>query len=181
MIGAATISSTDVQHVVFLGFGLLSGLVVHEYVHAFVALRFGDMSPKLAGRLTLKLRPHVEPFGTFVLPGILLLVVLFGVLFRLAVHATSSSLLLRLLADQVIVNVILAVMNLMPIPPLDGSRVVATLLPARPREVMTSLEPYGALFMLVIFFIISGPIFTFVKVIGNGICQLVAGGDCIFV
>jgi hypothetical protein len=35
--------------------------------------------------------------------------------------------------------------------------------------------------MLVIFFIIAGPIFSFVKVIGNGICQLVAGGDCIFV
>jgi Zn-dependent protease len=226
VIGATTISSGSLQNVVFLSLGLLLGLVVHEYVHALVALRFGDMSPKLAGRLTFNLRPHVEPFGTFVLPGILLLkvlfgqppfvfgyakpqplhqygfkrqdrqiilvslagpaanvalAVLFGVLFRLAVHATSSSLLLRLLADQVIVNVILAVMNLMPIPPLDGSRVVATLLPARPREVMTSLEPYGALFMLVIFFIISGPIFTFVKVIGNGICQLVAGGDCIFV
>jgi Zn-dependent protease len=70
-------------------------------------------------------------------------------------------------------------MNLMPIPPLDGARVVARFLSARAREVFTNLEQYGALFMLVIFFIISGPIFDFVRVIGNGICQLVAGGSCL--
>jgi Zn-dependent protease len=225
VIAAASITSESLQNVLFLAIGLLLGLVVHEYVHAFVALRFGDMSPKLAGRLTFKLKPHVEPFGTLVLPGILLLVVLFGqppfvfayakpqplnqwgfrkqdrqvilvslagpaaniglafvfgLLFRVANSANASDLVLRLLADLVIVNVILGVMNIMPIPPLDGSRVVATLLPPRPREVMTNLEQYGALFMLVIFFIISGPIFTFVKVIGNGICRAVAGGDCIF-
>jgi Zn-dependent protease len=226
VIVAASVTSASLQNVVYLAFGLLLGLVVHEYVHAFVALRLGDMSPKLAGRLTWKLRPHVEAFGTLLLPGILLLKVLFGqppfvfgyakpqpinqwgfrrqdrqvilislagpaanlalavvfgLLFRLGLSATASETVLRFLGDLVIVNVILAVMNLMPIPPLDGARVVATLLPQRPREVMTNLEQYGALFMLVIFFIISGPIFTFVKVIGNGICQLVAGGDCVFV
>jgi Zn-dependent protease len=96
-----------------------------------------------------------------------------------ALHGTSSVTLVRLFGDLVVANVIMAVMNIMPIPPLDGSRVVATLLPPRPREVMTNLEPYGALFMLVIFFIIAGPIFDFVRIIGNGICRLVAGVDCI--
>jgi Zn-dependent protease len=226
VIAAASITTESLQNVLFLAFGLVLGLVVHEYVHAFVALRVGDMSPKLAGRLTFKLKPHVEPFGTLVLPGILLLVVLFGqppfvfayakpqplnqwgfrkqdrqvimvtlagpaanialafvfgLVFRIAVHSSSSTTLLRFFGDLVIVNVILGVMNIMPIPPLDGSRVVATLLPPRPREVMTNLEQYGALFMLVIFFIISGPIFTFVKVIGNEICRAVAGGDCVFI
>jgi Zn-dependent protease len=220
----ADISSASIQNVLFLAVGLAIGLSVHEYVHAFVALRFGDMSPKLAGRLTLNLRPHVEPFGTLVLPGILLLVVffggspfvfayakpqplqqwgfkkqdrqvilvslagpaanlvlavVFGLLFRVALEVSSSVVMLRLVADLLIVNVILAVMNLMPIPPLDAARVVATLLPPKPREVMTNLEPYGALFMLLIFFLISGPIFTFVRIIGNGICQVVAGVDCI--
>jgi Zn-dependent protease len=197
--------------------------MAHEYVHAYVALRVGDMSPKLAGRLTLRPRPHVEPFGTLVLPGILLLLVLFGqppfvfayakpqplnqwgfkrqdrqvILISLAgpaanvalafvfglafrlMQGTSSEVLIRLVGDLVIVNVILAVMNLMPIPPLDASRVVATLLPPRPREIMTNLEQYGALFMLLIFFIIHGPIFTFVQVIGNGVCRAVAGANCI--
>ena len=200
------------------------GLIAHEYAHAFVALRLGDLTPKLAGRLTLDARRHVEVFGTLILPGILLLVVLFGGkpfvfayakpqplnqygfrkqdrqvvltslagpaanlvlailfggLFRVAANATSGGTLRLLLSDLVLVNVILAVMNLMPIPPLDASRVVATLLPPRPREVMTNLEPYGALFMLLIFFIISGPIFSFVRIIGNGVCRLVAGGSCI--
>jgi len=85
----------------------------------------------------------------------------------------------KLVADCLIANVILASMNLMPIPPLDGARVVARFLSPRAREVFTNLEQYGALFMLLIFFIISGPIFTFVRVIGNGICQLVAGADCL--
>jgi hypothetical protein len=44
---------------------------------------------------------------------------------------------------------------------------------------MTNLEQYGALFMLLIFFIFSGPIFAFVRIIGNGICGLVAGIDCL--
>lgn len=226
MIAAASITASSLRDVLFLALGLLIGLVVHEYVHALVALRFGDMGPKLAGRLTFKPRPHVEAFGTLLLPGILLLKVLFGgapfvfayakpqplnqwgfrrqdrqvilvslagpaanlvlaivfgLLLRVAVQASSSATLIQLLRDLVIVNVILSVMNLMPIPPLDGARVVATLLPPRPREVMTNLEPYGALFMLVIFFIISGPIFSFVRVIGNGICQAVAGVDCVFI
>jgi len=200
------------------------GLIAHEYAHAFVALRLGDLTPKLAGRLTLDPRRHVEVFGTLILPGILLLVVLFGGkpfvfayakpqplnqygfrkqdrqvvltslagpaanlvlailfggLFRVAANATSGGTLRLLLSDLVLVNVILAVMNLMPTPPLDASRVVATLLPPRPREVMTNLEPYGALFMLLIFFITSGPIFSFVRIIGNGVCRLVSGQSCI--
>src|SRR5439155_24470057 len=63
--------------VVYLAVGLLVGLVVHEYAHALVAVRLGDHSPRLHGRLTLHPRPHVDPFGTVVLPAILLLVVLF--------------------------------------------------------------------------------------------------------
>jgi len=223
--GGRGTGTESLQHVVFLGFGLLLGLIAHEYAHAFAALRLGDLTPKLAGRLTLNPKRHVEVFGTLILPGILLLVVffggkpfafayakpqplnqygfrkqdrqviltslagpaanlvlalVFGALFRAVVGVGAVGALRLFLSDLVLVNVILAVMNLMPIPPLDASRVVATLLPPRPREVMTNLEPYGALFMLLIFFIISGPIFSFVRIIGNGVCQLVSGQHCIF-
>jgi Zn-dependent protease len=213
-------SVDSVLWVVFLAASLAVGLVVHEYAHAFVALRLGDQTPRLSGRLTLKPRPHVEVFGTLILPGILLLVVLFGgphfvfayakpqplnpwsmrrpdqhvTLISLAGPAASLMLafvfgalfraagggeLGRLLGASLIVNVVLAAMNLMPIPPLDASRVVARYLPPRARDVMTNLEQYGALFMLLIFFIFSGPIFAFVRIIGNGICGLVAGIDCL--
>jgi Zn-dependent protease len=214
-------SVDTVLSVVYLALGLLIGVIVHEYTHAAVATRLGDLTAKLAGRLTFDPRPHVEPFGTIILPGILLLVVLFGgqpfvfayakpqplnpwAMKRPDQHVTLISLagpaanvglaflfgvLFRIVGDGgelgsllsacVVVNVILAAMNLMPIPPLDASRVVARFLPARAQEVMTNLEQYGALFMLLIFFIISGPIFAFVRVIGNGICVLVAGDRCI--
>jgi Zn-dependent protease len=213
-------SVDSVLWVVFLAVGLAVGLVVHEYAHAFVAVRLGDQTPRLSGRLSLNPRPHVEVFGTLILPGILLLVVLFGgspfvfayakpqplnpwsmrrpdqhvTLISLAGPAASLAMafvfgalvrvvgageLRRLLVASLIVNVLLAAMNLMPIPPLDASRVVARYLPARAREVMTNLEQYGALFMLLIFFIFPGPIFAFVRIIGNGICGLVAGVDCL--
>jgi Zn-dependent protease len=212
-------SLDSVLDVVYLAVGLAIGLTLHEYAHAFAATRVGDQTPRLSGRLTLNPRPHVEVFGTLILPGILLLVVLFGgprfvfayakpqplnpwamrradrqvALISLAGPAANVLLaflfgalfrgfhqgeLGRFVEDCLIVNVILAAMNIMPIPPLDASRVVARYLPPRAREVMTSLEQYGALFMLAIFFVFSGPIFGFVAIIGNGICRLVAGAPC---
>jgi Zn-dependent protease len=214
------VSGQSALHVVYLAIGLVVGLVVHEYAHAWTAVRLGDVTPRQHGRLTLDPRPHVDPFGTLILPGILLLVVLFGgnpfvfayakpqplnpwSLRRQDQHATFIALagpmanvalafafgaLVRVvhvanqlgifLADCLLASVILAAMNLMPIPPLDMSQIVARYLPPRAREVMTNLQQYGAIFMLVIFFIISGPIFTFVRIIGNGICRATSGAPC---
>lgn len=76
------------------------------------------------------------------------------------------------------VQVVLAAMNIVPVPPLDGSRIVARFLAGRAREVYQSLDQYGALFMLAIFFIFAGPIFSFVVAIGNGICGVTAGASC---
>jgi Zn-dependent protease len=212
--------------VIYLAAALMVGLAIHEYVHAWVAVRRGDQTPRLSGRLTLNPKPHVDPFGSLILPGILLLVILFesnpfvdgllvfgyakaqslnpwalrrqdreialismagpaanillafafGGLFRLS---GGTGQLGTLLAAGLVVNVILAAMNLMPIPPLDMSRVVARYLPPRAQQVMSNLEQYGALFMLLIFFIIRGPIFTFVRIIGNGICRITVGSDCL--
>jgi Zn-dependent protease len=71
------------------------------------------------------------------------------------------------------------VMQLVPVPGLDGSRLLARALSGRARDVYQNLDQYCALFILLIFFIIPGPIFAFVRVIGNGICGLVAGVDCL--
>ncbi len=216
-------NTDSVLAVVYLATGLLIGLMAHEYAHARVALRLGDVAPRQAGRLTLNPKAHVDAFGTIVLPGILLLITLFshgdltfvfgyakpqplnpwslrrqdrhvtlislagpctnvllalvfGALFRIVGGAGQLG---RFIAACLLVNVILAAINLIPIPPLDMSRVVARYLPPKAREVMTNLEQYGALFMLVIFFIISGPIFDIVRVVGNGICQVTAGIHCL--
>lgn len=212
---------------VYLAAGLLVALTAHEYAHAWVAMRLGDYTPKMMRRATLDPRPHVDPFGTYVLPVLLLLPVLFGssllhreglfpvfaygkpfavnpwnlrnqdrhltlialagpaanvvlafvfgALFRVA----GSGELARFLASCLIATVIMAVMQLVPVPGLDGSRLIARFLPPRAREVYQNMDQYAALFILLIFFILPGPIFAFVRVIGNGICELVAGGSCL--
>jgi Zn-dependent protease len=63
--------------VVYFAIAVGVALVVHEWAHAAIATRLGDRSPKAMGRLTLNPRPHIDPFGSLVLPLILLLPVLF--------------------------------------------------------------------------------------------------------
>jgi Zn-dependent protease len=217
----AEISSLSARFAVYLAAGLLVALALHEYAHAFVALRLGDRTPQQGGRLTFNPRPHLDPFGSLLLPGILLIPVLFGnqlfpvfayakpqplnpwalrrqdndstwialagpaanlalaFLVGLALRAVTSGELAIFLTALLQVNVTLAVLNVVPVPGLDGSRVLARFLPARAREMYTNADQYLALFILVIFFILPGPIFSFVRVVGNGICQAVAGGDCL--
>ena len=73
--------------VVYYAAAVAIALTLHEFAHAFVAGRVGDHTPRSMGRLTLNLRPHVDPFGTLVFPAILLLPILFsgsGIMFAYA-------------------------------------------------------------------------------------------------
>jgi Zn-dependent protease len=206
----------DPLTVVFFIATLVPAIVLHELAHGLVADRMGDMTPRLMGRLTLNPVKHADPFGSLILPGLLLLPYLFGrggnVVFGYAkpmpvntqnlrnpdrqltlialagpvtnlVLAVIGALVLRVvgfgigaLADFLFVwitlNVILAVFNIMPIPPLDGSKVLAMFLPPRAREVYRSWEAYGALFMLVVFFLFPGAIFALVEPVVAGILSL---------
>ncbi len=211
----------NVLNVVYLAAGLLIALVVHEVARAWTAVRLGDQTPRTMGRLSLDPRPHVDPFGSVLLPGLLLLPVLFGrslflpfayakplpvnpwglrkpdrdvTLIALAGPAANIALafvvgaLVRLTAVGsevrvfllacLEVTIVIGVLNLIPLPPLDGSRVVARFLPPRAREFYQNADQYGAIIILVIFFIIPGPINAFVGAVGGGICRLVAGAAC---
>lgn len=52
---------------------LLFSVIVHEVMHGLVAKRFGDRTAENAGRLTLNPLPHIDPIGTILLPGLLIL------------------------------------------------------------------------------------------------------------
>lgn len=73
------------------------------------------------------------------------------------------------------VSATMAVMHLMPIPGLDGSRIVGRLLPPRAAEVYAGLDHYLPLFILVLFFVLSGSLLGIVRTLTSGLCLLLAG------
>jgi Zn-dependent protease len=205
--------------VVYIVLTLLPAMVLHEVSHGVVADRMGDTTPRVMGRLTVNPARHIDPFGTIVLPGLLVLPYLFGrgvspifgyakpmplnpsnlknpdrQVMLIAVAGPVTNLLLAVagavalrfvgtgagavaefLGVWVFLNVLMAVFNIMPIPPLDGSKVLARFLPPRAREVYQSWEPYGALFMLVVFFLFPGLIFAIVDPVVDGLFAMLVG------
>jgi Zn-dependent protease len=219
---------SDFVYAVFLLIWLIPSLTLHEFGHALMADRLGDRTPRNAGRLTLNPVPHIDPFGTLIMPGLLLVLVAFGrgaglpvfafakptpfnpsnfkdpakgtmwtafagplvnlvlaVVAALGTRATGGlraivvdgSYLALFFQAGLFINVILFVFNLLPIPGLDGSKVVARFLPPRAREVYRNLDQYLALFILVIVFLFPGPVVSIIQGIGGGLCDLL-GTPC---
>ena len=161
-------------------------------MHGWMADRLGDNTARAAGRLTMNPIPHIDLFGSIILPGLLILsgsgfvigwakpvpfnpynlrdrrygaakVAAAGPLANLAI-ALVMGLILRFLPISygfsgfigliILVNIVLAVFNLVPIPPLDGSKILASFLPSKLRHKYEGLERYGI--MIVIAFAFFG-------------------------
>lgn len=78
-----------------------------------------------------------------------------------------------------LVNAFMFGLQLMPIPGLDGARLLAPFLPPRPREVFVNLEQYLVLFILVIFFLLSGPLLAIVRALAEVLTRLIVGGEIV--
>jgi Zn-dependent protease len=182
----------------------LAAIILHEIAHGLVAYRLGDPTAARAGRLTLNPLPHIDPFGTVLLPLMLIVahapflfgyarpvpvnfgnlrrpkrdmiyVALAGPLTNVVLAIASAALLRQLMAlhlpvhgahtgllvavltpvalmaqNSVIINVVLAVFNMLPILPLDGGRVLTGLLPLRQAIAFSRLEPFGMMIVLLL-------------------------------
>ncbi|MBD3371858.1 MAG: site-2 protease family protein [Candidatus Coatesbacteria bacterium] len=184
---------------------LLFSLSFHEAAHAWMADRRGDDTARLAGRLTLNPIPHIDLFGTILLPALLIISqagfiigaakpvpvdvrnlrdpkwdrlyvslvgpgsnIILALIFTLALQAAylfgvdpwsygqmnASGIFLTLLHFGVLLNLILAGFNILPVPPLDGSSILLTFLPPRAAMFVARYSQFG--FLLIILLIFTG-------------------------
>lgn len=166
-------------------------VIIHEVSHGYVAYMQGDNTAKFAGRLTLNPIPHIDMFGSIILPLLLIfsgspmvigwakpvpfnpynlrnqkwgealvalagplsnifIAVVFGLLIRFSVFPD----LINPFIYIVFINLVLATFNLVPIPPLDGSKILFSVLPYSMNNVRGFLEKNGfVLLLLFIFFL----------------------------
>lgn len=149
---------------------LIFSIIIHEMAHGYAALFLGDNTAERAGRLTLNPIPHIDFFGSILIPAILIfssspflfgyakpvpynpqnlrdkkwgdakvaaagpisnlvLALIFMIAFGILVFmGQGSELTYEILKSAVFLNIFLAVLNLIPIPPLDGSKVFLDIL-----------------------------------------------------
>src|ERR671911_1724359 len=82
----------DLKFAAYLGISLVPALVLHEYAHAFVAVRLGDPTPRRWGRLTFDPRPLIDPFGSVILPILGLILIAARGAFLLPIFAYAKPL-----------------------------------------------------------------------------------------
>ena len=171
---------------------LLFSVIVHEVMHGLVAEKLGDDTARDAGRITLNPIPHIDPFGSILLPAILLFVgspIILGAakpvpvnfenlrprkfgMALVSIAGPGSNFILAILLalpitfglitgvmrdiwmQAVIMNLVLGTFNLLPIPPLDGSKILASMLPDRIMYRILDMERFG--FLLVLAFLLFG-------------------------
>lgn len=193
------IEFTKLQMFVLWAIPTLFAITLHEVAHGYIALKCGDRTAQMLGRLSLNPTKHIDPVGTVLIPSLMFF--LGGFIFGwakpvpvswqnlknrklgmalVAAAGPCANLIMALgwallwkastlwfTAQQplgaifgtlgqigILINVLLAGLNLVPIPPLDGSRIVASFLPPKMEWQYSRIEPYG--FFIILALMVTG-------------------------
>ena len=185
---------TLVQRVVVWMLPVIFAITGHEVAHGWMAKQYGDKTAEQQGRLTLNPLNHIDPLGTIIIPGLLLITftgfifgwakpvpvdarnfknprkammvvalagpianllmaVAWALLARVGVMLEFEFISLPLIYSGVAgitINLVLALINLLPIPPLDGSRIVTGLLPDYWAWRYNQLERYSFIILIIL-------------------------------
>ncbi len=185
---------TSMQEFSIWALPVLFAVTLHEVAHGWMAKRLGDPTAQRLGRLSLNPIKHIDPLGTILIPGLMILMgtgFIFGWakpvpitwsnlrrprrdMALVALAGPAANLLMATLwalarslatylpcgwvatplalmgAAGIGINIVLMVLNLLPLPPLDGSRVVAGFLPSRLAWRYSRIEPYGLWILLLL-------------------------------
>ena len=179
---------------------LLLCVILHEVAHGYVALKLGDKTAWLMGRLTLDPRKHIDPFGSILVPLLLLLMgnkmlfgwakpvpvdfnrlhhpkrdmglvalagptanvllaIIFVLIWRLILvifphDSQITAWLIANLRNGIGLSLVLACFNLLPILPMDGGRIVFSLLPQKYANIYQESEKYGLFILFGVLFVL---------------------------
>jgi Zn-dependent protease len=201
---------------------LIVSVILHEVAHGYMANYLGDPTARLAGRLTLNPISHIDPIGSILLPGLLLLsqslthvplligyakpvpinphyltgkydealtafagpgtniaiALIFGLVIRFIGGPETP--LIDAFATITYLNMVLALFNLIPIPPMDGSRVLASILPGPVGRAYDDFRVWferlgivssTLIIMLIFYYVLAGPF----SILLSALFQLLTG------
>lgn len=194
MLQSRAMDMNLIQKICIWAIPVLFAITVHEVAHGYIALKCGDKTAQVLGRLTLNPVKHIDVIGTIIVPIVLLalggfifgwakpvpvnpnnlgsrrqmaLVSIAGPLANLLM-AIFWALIMKLgilLSEHlgqvavaviymgqagIFINLMLGLLNMIPLPPLDGGRFVSALLPGRQAVVYDRIEPFGFIILLVL-------------------------------
>lgn len=204
-----------IQKIIIWGIPVIFAITAHEVAHGWVAMKLGDRTAQMMGRLTLNPIKHIDPVGTILVPGLLLLAggFIFGwakpvpVTYQnlrkpksdmawVALAGPVANLIMAIIwaavamlgvtlhqsgfaigeamkymgAAGILINTMLMILNLLPLPPLDGGRILVSLLPGPLAWKVSRIEPYG--FFILVGLLYLGFIGTILHPIMNAFINL---------
>jgi Zn-dependent protease len=204
-----------IQTLIIWSIPVLFAITVHEVAHGWVALKRGDRTAQMMGRLTLNPLKHIDPLGTVVLPILLLYVggfifgwakpvpvtyqnlhkpktdmawvalagpmsnfvmaVIWALISKLGLFLYQSGIsvgepMMLMGTAGMVINAMLMMLNLLPLPPLDGGRVLLSVLPGPISWQLSRLEPYG--FFILIGLLALGVLTLILSPLVNGLLSL---------